>query len=119
MGNEQIGSWAFILGVLIAVIIGLVVGAGVLDLVTLGYIQIVLVILGLIVGFINIGAKELNDFLTAAIALLLVSATAGGLILIPYIGAYLGGMVGQIAVFVSPAALIVALKAIFNLAKSV
>ena len=118
MAYEQVGSWAFILGVLIAIIVGLIVGAGVIDIVTLGYIQIVLVILGLVVGFINISAKELNDFLTATIALLLVSATAAGLVLIPYIGAYLGGMVGQIAVFVAPAALIVALKAIFNLAKS-
>ena len=120
MAYEQVGSWAFILGVLIAIIVGLVTAAGLLDVATLGWINLVIVILGFVVGFINISAKELNDFLTAAIALLLVSAaaTVGGLLLIPYIGLYVAGMVGEISVFVAPAALIVALKAIFNLAKS-
>jgi len=120
MAYEQVGSWAFILGVLIAIIVGLLGAAAVLDATTLGYVEIVLVILGFVVGFVNIAADELNDFLTAAIALLLVAAaaTVGGLVLIPYIGIYLAGMVSEIALFVAPAALIVSLKAIFNMARS-
>ncbi len=75
MVTEQLGSWAFILGVLIAVITGLV-----MTFVALGtaaqWITLVLVILGFIVGFTNISGKELNDFLTAGIALVLVSGFA-------------------------------------------
>jgi len=121
MAYEQVGSWAFILGVVIAVIVGLVssfVALGVAG----AWINLVLVILGFIVGFINISAKELNDFLTAAIALMLVGIGSGALLTVDTL--ILGGtniltnMLGNIAVFVAPAALIVSLKAVLNLARS-
>jgi hypothetical protein len=111
MDNSSIGSWAFILGVVIAIVTGLVSGA-----VTeyAWVISAVLVILGLVVGFLNIGAKEVTDFLIAAIALGLLQAAHLGEI--PMIGGYLAAMVVSIAAFVAPAALVVALKAIYNLA---
>ncbi len=111
MDNSSIGSWAFILGVVIAIISGLAAGA------LAGYMQyvaIVLVILGLIVGFLNIGAKEVTDFLIASIALIAIGAA--NLVTIPWIGGYLASMVLYIAAFVAPAALVVSLKAIYNLA---
>jgi hypothetical protein len=121
MAYEQVGSWAFILGVVIAVIVGLV-GAFV-ALGTAGpWIGLVLVILGFVVGFINISAKELNDFLTAAIALMLVGLASGALSTIDamILGGFpiLSGMVTNIGIFVAPAALIVSLKAVLNLARS-
>ena len=114
MVDQRVGGWAFILGVVIAIIAGLV--AGYLDVVTAGYIALVLVILGLIVGFLNLNDKETQPFLVAAIALMLMQLSAGGLNLIPYIGTYLVSMVQNIAVFVMPAALVVSLKAVKNLA---
>jgi hypothetical protein len=114
MDTQKLGGWAFVLGVLIAVVAGLAAGA-----VTAyaGWIALALVVLGLVVGFLNIGAKEVNDFLIAAIALSALAISAAGLNVIPYVGAYLVGMVQNVAAFVAPAALVVALKAIYALAK--
>ncbi len=114
MVSQRIGGWAFILGVVIAIIAGLAAGA--LDVVTAGYVTLVLVILGLIVGFLNIGDKDVTGFLIAAIALMAVGTA--NLSAIPYIGVFLSAMVMNIAAFVAPAALVVALKEVYNLARS-
>jgi hypothetical protein len=114
--QQQIGSWAFMLGVLIAIIAGL--AAGMLPIEYGYYISLALVILGLVVGFLNIGVKEVNDFLIAGIALSAVAISAGGLSVIPVVGPILASMVTRIAEFVAPAVLVVALKAISVLAKS-
>ncbi|MBI2530394.1 MAG: hypothetical protein HYW05_04590 [Candidatus Diapherotrites archaeon] len=113
MDLEKIGGYAFLLGVIIAVIAGIAASQ---VAAYAGTIALVLVILGLIVGLLNIKDKQVTNFLVAAIALLALSITAGGLVTIPYIGNYLVAIVGQVAVFVMPAALIVALKDIYNIA---
>ena len=112
MPYEKIGAWAFILGVLIAVVAGLASAA--LTTMQAGYITLALVVLGLVVGFLNIGDKEINDFLIAAIAVVLLGTA--NLTAIPVIGTYLALMVLNVAAFVAPAALVVALKAFYNLA---
>jgi hypothetical protein len=76
-----------------------------------------LVILGLIVGLLNITQEEVSNFLIAAIALILVGTIGGGLSTIPAIGVSLAAIVSNIAVFVVPAALVVSLKAVWSLAK--
>jgi hypothetical protein len=114
LSYEKIGGWAFILGVLIAIIAGLASGA--LDATTAGYITLALVLLGVVVGFLNIGAKESNDFLIAAIALILMGTANLGVV--PMVGTYLSTMVYNIAAFVAPAALVVALKAVYNQAST-
>ncbi len=117
MEMNQIGSWAFIIGIVLAVIGGAVGGY------VVGYapwITLILVILGLVVGLINITQEEINDFLVAVIALALVSVgtTSAQLSVIPGIGLVLQSIVVNITVFVAPAALVVALTAIYKLAKS-
>ncbi|MCD6496658.1 MAG: hypothetical protein J7K54_05285 [Candidatus Aenigmarchaeota archaeon] len=112
MPYEKIGGWAFILGVLIAILAGLASGA--LDAASAGYVTLALVILGLVVGFLNIGDKEVNDFLLSAVAVVLIGTA--NLNAIPVIGTYLALMVLNVAAFVAPAALVVALKAVYNLA---
>jgi len=112
MEFERLGEWVFILGVVIAIIAGLAYQA--MDITSAQYITVVLVVLGLIVGFLNIGDKNITNFLIAAIAL--VAVGAANLNQIPFIGSYLGYMVLNIAAFVAPAALVVALKAVYNLA---
>lgn len=118
MVDQRVGGWAFILGIVIAIIAGLI--AGYLDIVTAGYIALVLVILGLIIGFLNLNDKEMQPFLIAAIALMLMQMSAGGLVLLDKVinglGTILASMVSNIAVFVMPAALVVALKAVYKLA---
>ena len=114
LDTQKLGSWAFILGVLIAVVSGL--AAGYMSAYA-GWVALALVVLGLIVGFLNIGSKEVNDFLIAAIALSMLGISAAGLNFIPMFGPLLVAMVQNVASFVAPAALIVALKAVYTLAK--
>lgn len=114
MDMQQIGGWAFIGGVLIAILAGLVTGLG---MTIPGLIALVLVVLGVVVGFLNINDKEMDKFLIAAIALM--AAGTAGLVQIDSVVAPLGtilqNMVSNIAIFVAPAALVVALKAVHKL----
>ena len=103
---EKLGQWSFIVGILLAIIAGLVPG---LATPTITWI---LVILGLVVGFLNITAKETSEFLVATIALLLV----GGSAVIQGLGGVLPAILTNIVAFVAPAALLVALRAIYGLA---
>lgn len=113
---QQIGGWAFILGVIIAII------AGIASTQVAGYAQwilLVLVILGLVVGFLNIKDKEVTGFLIAAIALIAVGTATQLTVIdkaIPTLGTILNVIVTNIAVFVTPAALVVALKEVYNIA---
>ncbi|HDJ96498.1 MAG TPA: hypothetical protein ENG45_00300 [Candidatus Aenigmarchaeota archaeon] len=104
MRIEKIGEWAFLLGVLLAVIFGLY---------PIGYAGLILVILGVIVGLLNISEKETTSFLIAAIALSLPGTiTKFGEI---QYGDVIVSILANIATFVAPAAVIVALKAIWEL----
>jgi len=106
----EYGNWAFIIGVVLAIILGLF-GTYIGYVTEITYLMI---ILGLIVGFFNIGHKDAVNFLIAAIALLAVGAA--GLEMLPVVGTYIGGILTQIAVFVAPAAVLVALKAVYEMA---
>ncbi len=72
-----------------------------------------LIILGIIVGILNITSKEINTLLIATIALIVVGNVfepikAGG------IGLLLDNMLGLFATLMAPAAVIVAIRALFN-----
>ncbi len=111
-GNKM-GEWAFIIGVLVAIVVSLFNVSGSVA----GWLVLLLVVLGLIVGLLNVTEKETTPFLIAAAALLITGTTGGSLAIIPVIGGYLQDIVQNIAVFVTPAAIVVALKAIQSLAK--
>lgn len=116
--DNNLGSWAFLLGVIIALIGGAFapfLGAAE------AWIFLILVLLGLIVGFLNIGQKEVNDFLIAAIAIVTVGFLANLAILdtiVPNLGSVLVSMVTAISALVAPAALVVALKAVYHIGRS-
>ena len=115
MGSKM-GQWSFIGGVVIAIITGLF--SGNIPVNVQGWLVLLLVVLGLIVGLLNVTEKETTPFLVAAAALLITGiATKESLNLIPTIGWYLQAIVQNIAVFVTPAAIVVALKAIQSLAR--
>ena len=109
---SKLGSYAFIAGIVISILIGLLGLKG--D--TLGTATAILVILGLIVGLLNVTAGETVAFLVATIALI-VAGTAD-LAVIPMVGNALQFVLAAIVVFVAPAAIVVALKAIYALASS-
>lgn len=121
MDMEQIGEYAFLAGVIIAIAVGILSGMALvaMDAGTTGLITLVLVVLGLVVGFLNIKDKEIKTFLIAAIALISVGSAQLTVVndVIAPLGTVLQDIVGYIAVFVAPAALVVALKAVYSLAK--
>ena len=103
----KVGSWAFIIGVIVAIL------AGFFQSVNMPVVIWSLVILGLIVGFLNVTAKETTPFLLATVSLVIVTSFGGNqLAAIKYIGQ----IFTAIMIFVIPAAMIVALKAIYALA---
>ena len=111
----SVGGWAFFLGVIIAVLLGLFpqISTGI----TGAYVTSLLIALGLIVGFMNVTAKETMNFILAGVALVIVPAFGGNVLQnVEVIGSYLGSIMANIIIFVAPAVLIVALKSIFTMA---
>ena len=107
--DKRIGHYAFLVGVLLAVLAALVPALQV------DWVIWALIIIGLIVGFMNITAKETTEFLVATIALMLVGSA--GLEVIPTAGRIIGTILLNILAIVIPAALVVSLKAIYQLAQ--
>ena len=104
MELEKIGSLAFVVGLVIAVIFGLRGPAAGLTMVTLA-------VLGLIVGLLNVTHKESQIYLVAAIAFM-ISASS-----LTSITSAVGGVTENIKTFVAPGAAIVALRALYDLAR--
>ncbi len=110
---KHIGKWAFLVGLLAAVVIAVMAGTGVPL-----WAILLLAIDGIIVGVLNVTEDEAPSFLIAAIAFMVSFMVFARLF-----GEVLGGfpVVGvvftMLNVFVAPAALIVALKVMFDKAR--
>lgn len=111
MSNELIGKWAFLIGLIIAVIAGFITGYTEI-------ILLVLFILGLIVGFMNIKDKDHIKFLLASVALLALGVSSiSALSILAVVSIYLNAILGNFISFVSAAALVVSIKAILETSK--
>jgi len=104
-----IGFWAFIVGLIIAVVGGILSPENTV-------LVVILIILGLIVGLLNITGKEILLFLVAAIALIVVGRVFEPLSLLG-IGRVLDNIVAYIAIFMAPAAVVGAIKALWSVGK--
>jgi hypothetical protein len=104
-----VGFWAFIVGLVISVIAGLVLPGN-------GVVVLILVLLGIVIGFLNISPKETQALLLAAIALIVVGNAFAALTLLN-IDKFIGGILFYITVFVSPAAVIAAIKTLWLIGK--
>ncbi len=115
---NQVGKWAFIVGALLAVLMGILEAVG-QDLGTNVWLVLLLLVLGLVIGFVNISAKEVQPFLVASIAVL-VTAVAANLVvgntLFAPLGDILVNVANDVVLVVAPAALIVALRAVYGFA---
>ena len=107
MTGAKIGHWVFLAGIVTAIIAALVTGISTT-------IIWVLALLGLIVGLLNITLKDEVPFLVATTVLLLA---AGSLNVLPVVGETVGTILAYVTVFVAPAGLVVALKAIYAFAR--
>ena len=116
--EKKVGHYAFIIGVILAVVLGLF--AGPLST-TSTWIVSLLVVLGLIVGFLNVSGKETKEFLLNA-TVLIIATFAGGatstLGNVVYIGAFLSGIFTAVMAFVVPATIVVALKGIWEMGQN-
>jgi hypothetical protein len=108
MVNNRLGGWAFVIGLVLAIIIAMF-GANAT------WPVYVLAVLGLIVGLLNVTDRETLPFLIAAIAFLLTFGTLGSIVsAIPGIGGATASFFGLVTVFIAPAAAVVAFKALFE-----
>jgi uncharacterized membrane protein len=103
-----IGSWAFLIGVILAVVLGL------LGMVSQVWVTI-LVVIGLVVGLLNVTDEEAMPFLMSG-AVLIIASSLGqteALASIPY----LKGVLDAILLIFVPATIIVAIKNVFVIAR--
>jgi len=105
--REMIGKWAFIVGLVISIVAGIVsIGATGLAW---------LVALGIIAGLVNVTSKEVTGFLIATIALMMVGSVGLNL---PAVGSFVTSIVSAFTAFVAGAAFIVAIKEVFAITKN-
>ena len=108
----MIGTWAFIIGLLIAVLAGIFAG-------TLPETTLVLGALGVVVGLVNVTEDEVQRFLVATIAFMVSASSLASLFgRFPQLGTAIVAIFSNIVVFVAPAAAVVALKALYDISRS-
>ncbi len=107
-GGNVIGSWAFLIGVVIAFILGLLGEVN-------QTITIILIVLGLIIGLFNIADKEKGPFLMSGTVLVIVGALGSSIV--GEIG-FVSSILQALTILFVPATIIVALKNVFVLVKS-
>ncbi len=106
VGN-MLGSWSFLIGVVLAIVFGL------LGNLNTG-LTYALVILGLIIGLLNIASDEVGAFLTAGAVLVIVSTLGQTVVAsVPMFDTTLQAL----TILFVPATIIVALKHVFSLAR--
>jgi len=136
---EEVAEYAFMAFVAIAVIAGLALGymaydaddtyplgfadEGVAD--SRGYVTLIMLVLGVVVGLVSITAKEVQSFLMAAIALMVARIGIGTTadvwaplgevhMLLPY---WATEILNYIVAFAAPAAVLIAVKSVWALAR--
>jgi len=115
---RKIGGYAFLIGLVIAIIVGI---AGP----NLGGWQVwlnsLLVIAGLLVGWLNVSRRETQSFGLLA-TMLIIAAYAGNasgiLASVQFVGAWLQGVLAELLVFLVPAVVVAAIKGILEIGQA-
>ena len=105
--GNKIGSWAFLIGIILAIVLGIV---GVMN----STWMTVFLVIGLIIGLFNIADEEVQPFLMSGTVLIIASYF--GTQVVSVIGILSNILQGILLIFV-PATIIVAIKNVFSLAK--
>ncbi len=120
--ENYVGAWTFLVGVILAVIIGL--STTLIPIPSLAkyspQIYGILVLLGVVVGFLNVTSRDSQTFLLTGTVLVIVSrfgmeSVAGSLIGIG-LGDAVTSVFSALLVLFVPATIIVALKTVFSIA---
>jgi hypothetical protein len=126
-GRAKLSSMVFLIGIVLAIIFGLIYGAyysGRIDLTIdqYAYLAMILGLIGLIAGILGIlgmgtiTKEELPTFLIATVIIVAISGTDvfHG---IKWVGNYLTGIVTALGIFIAPLAGLLAIKAIWDIGK--
>lgn len=112
------GAWAFLVGVILAVVLGL--ASSMLSINAQIVIYALLVLIGLVVGLMNVTSKESQGFLLAGVSLVLASHFGGESLVylkdLP-LGEVLLNTMNALTVLFASTTIVVALKAVFAMAR--
>jgi hypothetical protein len=125
--ENSFGAWAFLLGVLLALIISIIKTFSIQAFVRYNQLfYIILLVMGILVGSINVRSKDIQTFLLAGTVLVIVSKfgldgvitkLGGSMVGITTIGLLAQEIFGALLVLFIPAVIIVALKSVFSITK--
>lgn len=106
MNQKLMGRWAFLIGLIISLILGFV---------SFTYATLILVILGLVVGFLNVSEKEASKYLIAVIALIVIGiAGLQALTILGSLYTWIQTVLTSFVVFSAASAVVVAIKVLFE-----
>ena len=103
--KEQIGPWSFIAGLILALVFAFLEAAP--------WVAWTLGAIGIAVGLLNITDKEIQSFLIAAVAFVVSANSLVDILKVDFVGKFLVNVQSLIA----PAAAVVAIIALYKLAK--
>lgn len=113
---NRVIAYSFTIGIVIALILGLI--SSLLPGTVAPILTSVLILMGIIVGFFNITPNETKDYVLYVTAIVVVVALGGNnLGQLQVIGKYLVSVLNAILAFVLPSVIVVAIRAVINLAK--
>ena len=116
--ENLLGAYAFLVGVILSVIMGLLQKSIVGSASNIPYI--ILVLLGVLVGTLNVGDKDSMTFLFASVSLVIVSGFGQSALIyvssVPVLSS-LSAILAALLVMFVPATIIVSLKTVFSIAK--
>jgi hypothetical protein len=123
--ENVLGAWAYTVGVIIAVAVGVIVGLR-LDVPNFKIYSLaasaLLVFFGLLIGFLNVNTRDINAFLLAGVSLVLVNSLASqavsqGVVATGAVGSVLHAVFNSLLLIFVPATVIVALKSLFSITR--
>ncbi len=117
MGDKSMGGYAFIGGIVLSLVLGVVMPPA-------AWTMALLAVLGLVVAVMNITDKEVVGYLVANIAVMVGANTFNGMLAslatplgLGTMAMTLGTVTGNLVFFVAPGAVLIALKEIYAIAK--
>jgi len=127
MDWKKVSGWLFLLGIVIAIIAGLIFGAAEAGKIEKnadlqGGLEVVLGLIGFIAGVLaimglgTVTEKEMPMFMMAVIIIIALSAVTT-LNDVRWFGDYLAGIVYALGIFIAPLAGLIAIKAIWEIGK--
>ena len=117
--ENRVGAWAFLIGVVLALIGGVL---GALSENLNPFLIGLLLILGLIIGFSGVAPNDINKFMMSSVSLVIVSfAGTAGVRNIEFLSWQLANIVsstlGALLVLLVPATIVVAIRSLFSISQ--